>query len=44
MKAIKEVFTDIDFFPANFSKVCKIYQYQLQLAHIINFMKSMACG
>ena len=44
MKAIKEVSTDIDFFVANFSKVSKIYHYQLQLTHIINFKKSMACG
>lgn len=32
------------FFVANSSKVSKTYQYQLQLTHIINFMKFMACG
>ena len=35
MKAIKEVSTDMDFFVVNFSKVLKIYHYQLYLTHII---------
>ena len=35
VKAIKEVSTDMDFFVVNFSKVLKIYHYQLYLTHII---------
>ena len=35
MKAIKKVSTDMDFFVVNFSKVLKIYHYQLYLTHIV---------